>query len=153
MTNIFSHVAGKTFQSHEKFLAKLTKRGAKVVNSFSKDATVIVFCPIVSRFESDVSAALSKARDLGFEEVILVAMHHTFDKDYVLPSRQMDHTTKPTITLFVECLFFEGKGLFTCPRNKKAIKMVRKKLGLKKGRRGWLRKRKGKAKDKNKERD
>lgn len=62
----------------------------------------------------------------GCQEVILVAMHHTFDKDYRLPTHR--ELNDPDVVLLVDCLFFEGKGLLACPCNKKAVKMVCKKV-------------------------
>lgn len=58
---IFIHVAGNTLKSHEKIIKKLEKRGAKKVESLEQSEATIVFCPIVSRFETDVKAALSSA--------------------------------------------------------------------------------------------
>lgn len=121
--------AGNTLDSHKKFIRKLTKRGAKEVESGKSDVT-IVFCPIVSRYETDIGAALSSASESEFENIILVAMHHTFDKDYTVPSHR--GISDPKVILFVDCLFFESMGLLKCPCNKKAIKAVRKKMGLKK---------------------
>lgn len=61
MKKIFPYVAGNTLESHKKFIRKLTKRGAKEVDSPEKSNVTIVFCPIVSRFESDVNSALASA--------------------------------------------------------------------------------------------
>lgn len=62
MVKIYSYEAGKTLDSHEKFLKKLTSRGASLVDkSKASEATIIVFCPIVSRFEIDVNAAFDAA--------------------------------------------------------------------------------------------
>lgn len=58
----------------------------------------------------------------GLKNLILVAMHHTFDKEYVLPQHR--NTEGRGIQLFVECLFFENEGLLKCPRNKAARKKV-----------------------------
>lgn len=56
---IFSYVDGETMGSHEKFLEKLFKRGAKEGKSAGESDAVIVFVPIVSRFETDINSALS----------------------------------------------------------------------------------------------
>lgn len=125
---IYIHLAGNTLNSHEKFIKKLTKRGAKEVKKHEKSDVIIIFCPIVSRFETDINSALSSAPGLEAKKVVLVAMHHTFDEDYTLPNhRVLDNSA---VTLFVDCLFFEKKGLLTCSRNKEAVKMVREELGL-----------------------
>lgn len=60
------------------------------------------------------------------KKMILVAMHHTFDKDYTLPSHR--EQSYDGVILLVDCLFFENKGLLSCPRNKKAVKTVRKEV-------------------------
>lgn len=128
MTKIFSYEAGKTLDSHKKFLKKLTKRGAKIVDFPEKSDVVIIFCPIVSRYETDINSALSGAQELRqSRDLILVTMHHTFNEDYIVPNHR-----NSTVALHVDCLFFEKRGLYKCPQNKMAIKMVRKKLGLKK---------------------
>lgn len=59
--NIFIYVAGNTLGSHEKFVKKLTKRGAKEVKELQDSKVQLLFCPIVSRFEADVEWALSQA--------------------------------------------------------------------------------------------
>lgn len=59
----------------------------------------------------------------GLKNLILVAMHHTFDKDHPLPERR--YMENREIKLLVDCLYYENKGLFECPRNKEAMKKVR----------------------------
>lgn len=125
---IFVFTAGNTLGSHEKFVKKLTNRGAEVVDTLQESDRAIVFCPIVSRFEPDVESALSSATERGCERVILVAMHHTFDKNYTLPNQRM--LKHPAIALMVDCLFFEKKGLYNCSCNDKAVDTVRRELGL-----------------------
>lgn len=142
--------AGNTLGCHKKFMKKLKKKGASVVTDKDKSDIVILFCPIVSRFECDITAALSyaKGKDEGCENkqisflimmqtldflsfppkdndwnnLVLVAMHHTFDKAYVLPQHR--NIEGREIQLLVECLFYENTGLLKCPRNKEAQKMV-----------------------------
>lgn len=154
MKKIYIYVAGNTLDSHKAFLKKLTNKGAKEVNSPDKSDATIVFCPIVSRFETDIKSALSSAsgkhaetkmhmkmsyhvlsfscklwsvfsvcvKALGCEKIILVAMHHTFEKDYTLPNhREPDNRA---VLLLVDCLFFENRGLLSCSRNKNAVNMV-----------------------------
>ncbi|CAG5907638.1 unnamed protein product [Menidia menidia] len=123
---IFSYVVGNTHDSHKKFLKKLRKSGAKVVLEQAKSSAVIVFCPIVSRFTTDVESALSGIS--GNPKIILVAMHHTYDPNYTLPDhRNVDNCH---VVKVVECLFFEKKGLLKCSRNKRAVKLVCEQLGL-----------------------
>ncbi|KAL3967616.1 hypothetical protein ACER0C_029649 [Sarotherodon galilaeus] len=119
---IISYVDGQTMGSHEKFLKKLFKRGAKE-GSDSDSEAVIVFVPIVSRLETDINSALSNIS--GDKKVIVVALHHTYDPNYTVPNnRKMDDK------LVVNCLFYEKKGLLSCPCNKKARKMVCEELNL-----------------------
>ena len=59
MKTFYTHVAGKTLGSHEAFVHQLIQGGATEVNSPDKSDVVIVFCPIVSRLETDINAALS----------------------------------------------------------------------------------------------
>lgn len=143
--------AGNTLGCHKKFIKKLKKKGASEVTDKDKSDIVILFCPIVSRFECDITAALSyaKGKDDGCEnkqisfvimmqtldflsfpppkenkwnKLVLVAMHHTFDKAYVLPQHR--NIEGRGIELLVECLFHENTGLLKCPRNKEAQKKV-----------------------------
>ncbi|XP_054455252.1 uncharacterized protein LOC129091596 [Anoplopoma fimbria] len=126
---IYPYVAGNTLNSHQAFLKKLTNKGATVVDAPVDSNVIIVFCPIVSRYKTDIDSALSSVPGNGSDEMILilVAMHHTFDKDYTLPRSESDsHAVK----LHVDCLFFEKKGLLTCKCNANAVKMVCKQLHL-----------------------
>ncbi|KAM9426215.1 uncharacterized protein KZ484_017307 isoform 2-T2 [Pholidichthys leucotaenia] len=124
---IYPRIDGNTMGSHEKFLEKLKKRGAKVVESPNDCNAVIVFCPIVSRFETDINAALSRKPE-GSHQVIVVAMHHTFDKNHIVPDKQMDN--HPDV-LIVNCLFYDNEGLLSCKCNKESREKVCKKLELK----------------------
>lgn len=58
----FAHVAGNTFGSHEKFLKKMKKNGAVRVKAYEYSSAVVIFCPIFTRFDYDVGAALYDAR-------------------------------------------------------------------------------------------
>ncbi|KAM9424081.1 uncharacterized protein KZ484_003330 isoform 2-T2 [Pholidichthys leucotaenia] len=64
----------------------------------------------------------------GSHQVTVVAMHHTFDTNHVVPDKQMDN--HPDV-LIVNCLFFDNKGLLSCKCNKESRKKVCKKLELK----------------------
>lgn len=61
MKKIYVHVAGNTLDSHRTFLQKLIRKGAKEVKLLEKSDVSIVFCPIVSRYETDIKSALSSA--------------------------------------------------------------------------------------------
>uniref|UniRef100_A0A3P8SJN7 Uncharacterized protein n=1 Tax=Amphiprion percula TaxID=161767 RepID=A0A3P8SJN7_AMPPE len=105
--------AGNTLNCHEVFLEKLRSRGAKVVDSPDNSEYIILFCPIVTRFQTDVNAALSEISKQG--KVIVVAMHHTFDPNYTLPD--MRRIENRSVKLLVDCLFHETKGFYKCARN------------------------------------
>lgn len=126
MVKIFPYLAGETLNSHEAFLKQLTKKRGKVVNLYKNGAVVIVFCPIVSRFETDITAALSRASEHGYNEVILVAMHHTFNEKYPIPNH--GGFQPRTVRLLVDCLFFDSKGLLDCPQNREAVRKVSQEL-------------------------
>uniref|UniRef100_A0A8C4EK50 Uncharacterized protein n=1 Tax=Dicentrarchus labrax TaxID=13489 RepID=A0A8C4EK50_DICLA len=109
------------------FIKKLTKKGVKIVDSpmAGRNVTTIVFCPIVSRFETDINSHIKILHHV-LSRVIVVAMHHTFDKEYTLPNnRQMNNRA---VILLVDCLFHETKGFLSCTRNKNSVKMVRKEV-------------------------
>ena len=58
MAKIYSHVEGKTFGADETFVKKLTKNKiAKRVNSREDSDAIILFCTIVSRYETDLVSA------------------------------------------------------------------------------------------------
>ena len=58
MAKIYSHVEGKTLGADETFLKKLTKnkrsKRVKRVNSREDSDAIILFCTIVSRYETDL---------------------------------------------------------------------------------------------------
>lgn len=56
---VYPHVVGNTLGSHETFLKRIKKRGAKITKTQDESDETIVFCPIASRFETDVQSALS----------------------------------------------------------------------------------------------
>ncbi|KAK7919700.1 hypothetical protein WMY93_010984 [Mugilogobius chulae] len=64
-------------------------------------------------------------------EVILVAMHHTHNTEYVVPPKRQHSYDGKEIPV-VHCLFHETKGLLKCQRNKDCIKTIRKEMGIKK---------------------
>lgn len=130
LKKMYIHVAGQTIQSHKKFIKKLKQKGAKNVKETEASDVTIVFCPIVSRFETDVQSALAGLPELQREKVIIVAMHHTHNPAITLPiCRNIDDQA---VILLVDCLFHEAKGLLKCQQNQTAFKQVRKEMGFKK---------------------
>ncbi|XP_071375546.1 ribonuclease Y 1-like isoform X1 [Centroberyx affinis] len=118
-------VTGKTLESHKTFVRQLIQGGATEVDSPDNSDVTIVFCPIVSSVQTNIAAALSNIS--GFNPVILVVMHHTFNPNYTVPnsSRVVNNSS---VVLVVDCLFYESRGLFDCQRNKDAVSEVLKKL-------------------------
>uniref|UniRef100_UPI003AAB2CE5 uncharacterized protein n=1 Tax=Centroberyx gerrardi TaxID=166262 RepID=UPI003AAB2CE5 len=125
MGKLYTLVTGNTLESHKKFVQQLIKGGATEVDSPDKSDVTIVFCPIVSRNETDITAALSDIS--GFNPVILVVMHHTFNPNCTVPnsSRVVNNSS---VVLVVDCLFYESRGLLDCQRNKDAVSEVLNKL-------------------------
>ncbi|KAL2082332.1 hypothetical protein ACEWY4_022150 [Coilia grayii] len=80
----------------------------------------LAFCPIVSRVGTDIEAALKNIKDS--KPSILVAMHHTFDHDYVIPDTRRFGKSKNV--LIVDCLFHEDLGLLRCKANEEAHKVI-----------------------------
>ncbi|XP_051265598.1 uncharacterized protein LOC127368639 isoform X8 [Dicentrarchus labrax] len=124
----FVILAGKTDNAHLEFVAKLESIGHTEVNSPEESDYLLVFCPVASRVERDVSEALENLP--GGKPAILVVMHHTFNADQVLAeSRRL--VDNPNVELTVDCLFYEGK-LLTSNRNDTAWRDVQKYLGVSK---------------------
>ncbi|XP_071375521.1 uncharacterized protein [Centroberyx affinis] len=132
MEKFYTIVTGNTLESHKKFVQQLIKGGATEVDSPDKSHVTIVFCPIVSRVETDINAALSPINISGFNPVILVVMHHTFDPNFTVPNSSRVVNTS-SVVLVVDCLFYESRGLLDCQRNKDAVSEVLKKMDLLKG--------------------
>ncbi|KAJ0015892.1 hypothetical protein NQD34_014182 [Periophthalmus magnuspinnatus] len=132
LKKFYPFLSGNTKNAHEVIVGKLKSEGAKRVNSVDKSDVVIVFCPIVSRFETDITAALSevKAQAERLPKVILVAMHHTYSTDYVVPSKT-EHDDNGKSVPVVHFLFHETKGLLKCPHNVHATKTLKERMGFK----------------------
>uniref|UniRef100_A0A8B9JF21 Uncharacterized protein n=1 Tax=Astyanax mexicanus TaxID=7994 RepID=A0A8B9JF21_ASTMX len=84
---------------------------------------VLVFCPIVSRAGTDISAALQKLD--AYKEskpTVLVILHQTLNPEFFVPENSRSVNRENTLT--VDCLFQEGKGLLRCDRNQEALDKV-----------------------------
>ncbi|XP_075939762.1 uncharacterized protein LOC142941649 isoform X3 [Anarhichas minor] len=109
----FVHLAGKTNDAHRDFVAKLKGIG-KIDVAFLEDSDfLVVFCPIVSRVGTDISTALNNIP--AGKPVILVMMHHTFNREYVVAESRRQ-VTNPNVLLTVDFLFHE-RNLLTSNRN------------------------------------
>lgn len=113
-TKIFVETAGNTLQSHVKFVKKLKKKGAKVVTEREKSDFTILFCPIVSRFECDITAALSQAKGKKqycqnnmFFSVLMMKMPNCLT---FLPKKRVGRSSFswPCITLLTKNTFYRS---------------------------------------------
>ncbi|XP_065123183.1 uncharacterized protein [Paramisgurnus dabryanus] len=115
----------KTMKSIEaEFKEKLKKRGLKQTTT-DKCNVMVVFCPIVSRAGTDISAALSQLVNV-FQLVILVVLHHTFDPDKTIPDSNAAVNREDTFA--VDFLFYEDTGLLQCQKNEEAFETFAKYL-------------------------
>ncbi|KAM4624380.1 uncharacterized protein ACJ7VT_005232 [Polymixia lowei] len=130
MKTFSTYVSGKTLGADKAFVEGLVSRGATKVDSPEKSDITIVFCPIASRMGTDIDSALSKIS--GCKPVILVVMHHTFDKDRVVEDSS-SLVTSSDVILRVDCLLHETDGLLNCSRNEDAFNKVAEQMGLSKG--------------------
>lgn len=127
---MYIHLAGQTMDTHKKLVNKLKRKGAKIVTDPKASDVTILFCPIVSRFETDVESALAGLPESRREKVIIVAMHHTHNPEITLPIYR--DINNEAVILLVDCLFHEAKGLLNCQQNKLAFRQVRKEMGFRK---------------------
>ncbi|XP_062406491.1 uncharacterized protein LOC134097590 isoform X11 [Sardina pilchardus] len=124
---IFVTQSGNTLNSHLDFLKRLRnhrKFKEKVVDECD---VILAFCPIVSRVGTDIEAALKIFKGLSTapKPIIVVVLHHTYEKDEVVPDSNKYASEKICI---VNCLFHETEGLLKCKRNSDSIILTSKKL-------------------------
>ncbi|XP_060719629.1 GTPase IMAP family member 4-like [Tachysurus vachellii] len=119
---VFVLVTGRTLNVDKKFMEHLKqqKTDLQEVENVAECDYVLVFCPIVSRAGTDIEAALKKLQDIaGSKPALLVVLHHTFDKDYVVPDSSRAVKRKNSLT--VDCLFHEDQGLLQCTKNDESL--------------------------------
>ncbi|XP_037390296.1 uncharacterized protein LOC119262436 isoform X2 [Pygocentrus nattereri] len=130
----FVVICGKTLNSHQAFLDHLSRSpNFHKVTSVEDSNVIIAFAPVVSRAGTDIEAALRKIKAISATQpVVLVVLHHTTEKDPVVPnsSRSVDRSDVFT----VDCPFNEDRGLLSCQHNDEALKAVKEHLGLEDGR-------------------
>ncbi|XP_073717317.1 uncharacterized protein [Misgurnus anguillicaudatus] len=91
----------------------------KVVNKVDECDVILVFCPIVSRAGTDIDAALCQLNNCSDSKpAVFMVLHHTFDREKVLPDSSSFITRRKTLT--VNLLFHEDVGLHKCYRNDEA---------------------------------
>ncbi|CAB1342946.1 unnamed protein product, partial [Coregonus sp. 'balchen'] len=128
MVRFFIFVYGNTLGAYVDLTRHLVIRGGCTeVMSLEESDVVMAFCPIVSRAGTDIEAALQQIP--AGKPVILVVLHHTFNRDYTVPdSRRL--VTRGDVILTVDCLFHESQGLLKCHRNEEAVKEILRKLNI-----------------------
>nr|XP_055054832.1 interaptin-like isoform X5 [Misgurnus anguillicaudatus] len=122
---LYSFLAGKTNNSHQKFIDTLKNQiqDLKEVPVMDESDIFMVFCPIVSRAGTDIEAALKRFKDSTARKLnVLVVLHHTFDPEKTVPDSS--RCVKRTDILIVDCLFYEDTGLLECQKNQDAIDKV-----------------------------
>ncbi|XP_075939653.1 uncharacterized protein LOC142941577 isoform X1 [Anarhichas minor] len=119
-------VGGKTFDTHLKLMETVEKRVQNQLRHCEgnqENQITFVFCPISSRIESDVEAAMSNVTDN--KPVILVLMHHTHE---VRPTSMRTWHEDARVVLHVNVFYHETVGLLKCERNDAAVTEIQTKL-------------------------
>ncbi|GAA6083274.1 trichohyalin-like isoform X2, partial [Tachysurus ichikawai] len=107
----------------EQFTKELKKiRKSMKMSTEEECKAVLYYVPIVSRAGTDIEAALQKLNSFGDKYIALVVLHHTFDRELIIPDSS--RTVTRDKTFIVDCLFSEDEGLFSCHKNGEAIKNV-----------------------------
>ncbi|KAF5900220.1 hypothetical protein DAT39_010061, partial [Clarias magur] len=103
------------------FLNRLRQR-LQLTEASAKDHCdfIIAFVPLVSRAGTDLQAAIQKI-PTG-KPVVLVALHFTFDENYVAPESRLNVNRDDILAVDVLC--YEDLGLLRCLRNDQALKTV-----------------------------
>ncbi|XP_033994315.1 uncharacterized protein LOC117489241 isoform X9 [Trematomus bernacchii] len=119
-------VAGCTNGAHQTYVNDLKGMGQIEVVSPEQSDYLVLFCPIASRVGKDIGEAMDKIP--GGKPIVLVVMHHTYDKDHFVPeSRRL--VENPDVIVTVDVLFHESKMLI-CNRNDTAWFQVKDVLGV-----------------------
>ncbi|XP_058239022.1 uncharacterized protein LOC131348252 [Hemibagrus wyckioides] len=81
---------------------------------------ILVFCPVVSRAETDIEAAVKILNtQAGNKPAVLVALHHRLNPEDIVSDSSRSVKRQNTIT--VDCLFHEGQGLLPFFKNPEAL--------------------------------
>ncbi|XP_063078270.1 uncharacterized protein LOC134468257 [Engraulis encrasicolus] len=118
---------GQTLNSRQQFVEHLSKRLKEVTTEDHCDV-MLAICPIVSGVGTDIEAAMKAFEDISPKKpIILVVLHHTFDRDYVVPD--CSRYVGDSVELIVNGLFHEDHGLLkNCDVNTQAINQTLEKL-------------------------
>nr|XP_055055838.1 uncharacterized protein LOC129440481 isoform X3 [Misgurnus anguillicaudatus] len=116
--NYYIIQSGNSCNAHTRILKNLHEHvpGMTEVNKVEKCDVILVFCPIVSRAGTDIQAALDQLNNCSESKpAVFMLLHHTFDREKVLPDSSRFITRGNTLT--VNCLFNEDEGLLACDMN------------------------------------
>ncbi|KAI9547332.1 hypothetical protein NQZ68_018556 [Dissostichus eleginoides] len=127
-------LAGCTNGAHETYVNDLKGLGQIEVISPEQSDYLVLFCPIASRVGTDIGEAMDKIS--GGKPIVLVVMHHTYDKDFFVPENRR-LVENPDVIVTVDVLFHESKML-TCNRNDMAWSKVEGVLVVSPGNRAIL---------------
>ncbi|XP_063078268.1 uncharacterized protein LOC134468256 [Engraulis encrasicolus] len=121
--------SGKTLNAGQQFVEGLSEH-VEEVKTVDESNVVLAICPIVSRVGTDVAAAMKVFEDKcsTTKHFILLVLHHTFDRDYVMPDCSR-YVGGDRVALIVNGLFHEDEGLLkNCDANTQAINQTLEKL-------------------------
>ncbi|XP_030577718.1 uncharacterized protein LOC115774520 [Archocentrus centrarchus] len=122
----FVYEAGNTNGAHRPIVRWLTTISHTEVFTPEECDYLLVFCPAVSRVGTDIGEALASIPLR--RPVILVVMHHTFDRQHVV-AESCRQVNDPNVRLTVDCLFYEGR-LLDCSLNDIAQGNIWKSFGV-----------------------
>ncbi|KAJ0063539.1 hypothetical protein NL108_003844 [Boleophthalmus pectinirostris] len=111
-------IAAETYGAHEKILKLVNAR-----EHLTDYEWVLLFCPVISRIQTDVEAALAAIPEKAKEKkIVLVLMFHTTDVDYSTKTR----LNFQNVALTVKVLYHKStNGYFKCDKNNQAIEQLK----------------------------
>ncbi|XP_029281807.1 uncharacterized protein LOC115003995 isoform X2 [Cottoperca gobio] len=117
-------VSGQTFGAHQQLMDKFKNQDQFILTEDTNNYEItFVFCPISSRIQSDVDAAMSNVKD--DKPVILVLMHHTREAKIMTYMKTYD----AKVQLHVNVFYHETKrGLIPCYENRAAVTDIQRVL-------------------------
>ncbi|XP_062267786.1 uncharacterized protein LOC133973758 isoform X4 [Platichthys flesus] len=121
-------VRGETFGAHTQLMDQVkcaTKGDVRLLENSQDSQIIIVFCPITSRVESDVKAAMTGVP--GDKPIILVKMHHVCEsKSSLCFNTSIDDRND---VLQVNVFYHESlRGLLQCRLNGTAVSEIKQEL-------------------------
>ncbi|KAF4090893.1 hypothetical protein AMELA_G00030780 [Ameiurus melas] len=114
-------VLGNVLSAQINFTERLQKRlHLRKVYSEEECDVVIAFVPVVSRAGTDIETALQKIKTS--KPVVLVVLHHTFDKNYIAPVSK--RSVKRDGVFAFDILFHEDLGVLDGLHNDMMLKSI-----------------------------